>query len=159
MAVDVCPVMVLGPHNAHLPNALDLPSNLTIAMNPDPSQGKVQSILQGLAHLPDQWEAVFISAVDQPRSRIVYQRLLHAFRQHRAPITRPSHGDRHGHPVLFSRQVLPQLKAISEETSGLRHLVNTYHQWIDDVPINSAEVLLDLNTPEHYTRARNQVDG
>ncbi|MEM7771985.1 MAG: nucleotidyltransferase family protein [Cyanobacteria bacterium P01_E01_bin.6] len=149
---DVFPIVILGRHNEHLQYA-DVPKSGTFAVNSDASRGKVSSILVGLNQLPSQWDAVFISAVDQPRSTVVYRKLLNAFAQYHAPITIPSYQGRTGHPILFSRALLPQLYAIQEETCGLRQVVNDYSTTAHYIEIEHMEVLSDLNTPAHYQQA------
>ncbi|MEB3211497.1 MAG: nucleotidyltransferase family protein [Leptolyngbyaceae bacterium] len=156
VAVGVQPVVVLGPHNHQRSAPVDLPTAIQWTTNPAPETGKVSSILHGLDHLPSQWDAVFISAVDQPRSADVYRQLLAAFDVHHALITVPSYQHRTGHPALFSRHLWPQLRAISDETHGLRHVVETYRDSTHYVTMDTAEVLLDLNTPAQYEQARRE---
>lgn len=149
--VGVQPIVVLGGHNAYAQGTRL--SSCAVAINPDPSQGKVSSILTGLSQLPEQWDALFIASVDQPRPASVYQHLLDAFEHSRAPITLPTYGQRTGHPALFARDLLPQLKAIREETCGLRQVVQDHRNAVDYVSMNAPIVLTDLNTPTLYRDA------
>lgn len=155
----IASIVVLGAHNAH--QRAHCPSHCTVTLNPDSSQGKVSSILTGLNQLPDEWDGVFISAVDQPRPTEVYRELLVAFKGGRSPITIPLWRDssderghqRPGHPPLFSRTLLPDLLGIRDETLGLRHVIQTYRDATHYLPMTSPTILLDLNTPELYKRA------
>jgi molybdenum cofactor cytidylyltransferase len=147
----ITPVVVLGQHNAQLQTTC--PDSSRVVINPDASRGKTSSILAGLAALPDSAQTLIISAVDQPRSRAVYTRLLQAHRQSTAPITVPLYGDRQGHPLVLSAGLVPQLQTISEQTLGLRQIVQQYASRIQQVVFTTPEVLLDLNTPELYQSA------
>lgn len=155
----VAPIVVLGAHNAHQQE--QCPPDCTVAINPDAAQGKVSSILTGLNLLPDDWDAVFISAVDQPRPAGVYQEMLAAFEQGRSLITIPVWGtapeeklrQKAGHPPLFSRALLPDLLAIRDETLGLRNVIQTHRSAVDYLALPSPSIVLDLNTPNLYEKA------
>ncbi|MGB3491245.1 MAG: nucleotidyltransferase family protein [Elainellaceae cyanobacterium] len=153
LSVHVFPVVVLGQHNAD-PQTQRL-SDCAIAINPDASRGKVSSILTGLALLPTDTDALFISAVDQPRPAWIYQTLLeaHAHAADPPPITAPIKGDRLGHPLLFSQRLIPELQTIRENTLGLRAIVNRYFSQIQTVTFDTDLIFQDLNTPERYRQS------
>jgi molybdenum cofactor cytidylyltransferase len=67
------------------------------------------------------------------------------------------YGDRRGHPLILSAALLPQLHALSEQTLGLRHLVQQYSDSLQPVVFQTPEVLLDLNTPESYRSQNGQL--
>ncbi|WAL62447.1 nucleotidyltransferase family protein [Thermocoleostomius sinensis] len=144
----ITPVVVVGTHNAYLQETC--PAYVQVVVNPDTTRGKISSILTGLAVLPTQLQTLIISAVDQPRSTTIYTQLLQAHRQSTAPITLPVYGDRRGHPLLLSGELRSELLALSEQTLGLRQLVQQYSAQLQLVEFQTPEVLLDLNTPEEY---------
>jgi len=148
LIVDVTPIVVLGSHNAHHQN--DCPQGSQVVINSFPSQGKTSSILKGLRLLPQDFEVVAISAVDQPRSTAVYQKLLKEHRHYAAMITAPSYKGRLGHPLFFSKKLLPYLEKIREESAGLRQVVQAFYSVIQKVEFDTSDVLADLNTPESY---------
>ena len=148
LIADVTPIVVLGSHNAHHQN--DCPQGSQVVINSFPSQGKTSSILKGLRLLPQDFEVVAISAVDQPRSTAVYQKLLKEHRHYAAMITAPSYKGRLGHPLFFSKKLLPYLEKIREETAGLRQVVQAFYSVIQKVEFDTSDVLADLNTPESY---------
>ncbi len=155
----VASIVVLGTHNAHQQE--HCPPNCIVTINPDATQGKVSSILTGLNQLPDDWDAVFISAVDQPRLAAVYQEMLAAFDQGRSQVILPvwvnaleeTPRQRVGHPPLFSRTLLPDLLAIRDKTLGLRNVIHTHQDAVTYLTLSSPSILLDLNTPELYSGA------
>ena len=148
LIADITPIVVLGSHNAHHQN--DCPQGIQVVINSFPSQGKTSSILKGLRLLPQDFEVVAISAVDQPRSTAVYQKLLKEHRHYAAMITAPSYKGRLGHPLFFSNKLLPYLENIREETAGLRQIVQAFYSVIQKVEFDTSDVLADLNTPESY---------
>ena len=148
LIVDVTPIVVLGSHNAHHQN--DCPQGSQVVINSFPSQGKTSSILKGLRLLPQDFEVVAISAIDQPRTTEVYQKLLKEYRDYSAMITAPSYKGRLGHPLFFSKKLLPYLEKIREESAGLRQVVQAFYSVIQKVEFDTSDVLADLNTPESY---------
>ncbi len=149
-AANVQPIVVLGPHNAHRQTDCDG----CAIINPNPSHGKASSILTGLAKLPNNVIGIFISAIDQPRPADLYRQLITAHSQHNPDITAPCHDGKLGHPLLFDARLLPQLLAISDETLGVRAVV----QQCDRIyRVRYSEiVLMDLNTPEQYQKRRSK---
>lgn len=146
----IVPIVVLGLHNF---KQTQLPEGTIVAINHHPSAGKVSSILTGLKHVP-QFDCLFISAVDQPRSSWIYQRLLQAhLSSPSVPITAPLYQGKLGHPLLFSASVRSHLENISEANLGLRQVVQTFYRQIQRVNFDTPEVLLDLNTPQAYQAA------
>lgn len=142
------PVVVLGPHNCD--RYQDCPSGSFAVINPRASAGKTSSLLAGLASLPEGWEVLAISAVDQPRTAKIYQLLLQAHQSTSAPITIPTYQGYTGHPLLFSATVKSHLANLQEETLGLRQVTREFHAVSQRIEFNTPDVLVDLNTPEIY---------
>ncbi|NJR65014.1 MAG: nucleotidyltransferase family protein [Leptolyngbyaceae cyanobacterium CRU_2_3] len=148
LKASVTPVVVLSPHNAD--RRFEMPPGTWAVVNPEPSRGKTSSLLIGLQAIPQAAETIAIAAVDQPRSAEIYQTLLHSHQQHYSLITAPVHGDRLGHPLLFSRAMRSELETVSEASQGIRHLIKHYFSTINQVQFPTPIVLSDLNTPEAY---------
>jgi molybdenum cofactor cytidylyltransferase len=144
----ITPVVVVGTHNAQLQEVC--PAHVCVVINPDTTRGKISSILTGLAILPAELQTLMISAVDQPRSATIYIHLLQAHCQSAAPMTLPVYGDRRGHPLILSGKLRSELHSLSEQTLGLRHLVQHYTDQVQLVGFETPDVLLDLNTPASY---------
>jgi CTP:molybdopterin cytidylyltransferase MocA len=123
------------------------------------AEGRASSVRVGAAALPESTEAVVILNVDQPRPAEVTRRLLAEHRGRRALITVPVRDGRRGHPVVLDGSLLPEIREVSESTQGLRAVIDRHARLVHEVPFDSPVVLLDLNEPGEYKRARNTYFG
>lgn len=121
-------------------------------VNPDPDAEQVDSLRIGLEAIPAGPAAVVVLPVDFPLAGpMVVETLVRAFRQSGAPIVRPVHHDRPGHPVLFARDLWEELSAPGLE-EGARDVIHRHHAEIEDVPVDDRGVLVDIDTPTDYER-------
>ena len=93
--------------------------------NPAYREGKVSSILAGVAALPPEGH-VLVLGVDQPRPASLLTRVIQAHLEGGAPITVASYGERRGHPVIFAPSLRADLLALEEATEGLRAVLRRY---------------------------------
>lgn len=145
---NVKPIIVLGQHNAEF--RFDDLSKIKKVINLQANLGKTRSILAGLAAIPKNYQSVAISAVDQPRETIIYQQLIHQYHQQQAMITVPTYQGKKGHPIILDRQMHSALMKISEQKMGLRQIINDFDKQIHQVEFATADILVDINTPEQY---------
>lgn len=82
----------------------------------------------------------------------VYQNLL----TFEADVVVPSFQGRNGHPVCFSRAIIPRILRESDESS-LRDIIRSIGY--RDVEVDAEEILIDVDTPEDYERVRQRVAG
>lgn len=131
--------------------------------NPDYQQGKTTSLKAGLRTLvrcrtdavaPRLEDAVLILNVDQPRSSETVRCVLN---HHQDLITVPTYRGKGGHPVIVSTSLMPELLEISEQDMGLKAVIRRHEGRVRWVEIDSAQILLDLNTPEDYRDALDTV--
>lgn len=151
------PIVVIGPHRPSLPA---LAPGTGLVINPHPDYGKTHSIRVGLAALRlhiQTLDGVLISAVDQPRPAHLYQQLRVVHQQERSPILAPGYQGKMGHPILFSSQLWPELEQITEETQGIRAVVQRWRDRLNLLDIADPQVHWDLNTPEQYQFACQQL--
>ena len=122
------------------------------AINADPSRGQLSSILCGLDAIPGEWPAVLMALVDVPLPRADTVRLLvEAWQRTRAPLVRPVHADRHGHPVIFGATLLASLRT-ADLFEGAKPVVRAFADRAVDVVVEDPGVLLDVDTPDDYRR-------
>ncbi|MGH7572654.1 MAG: nucleotidyltransferase family protein, partial [Gemmatimonadota bacterium] len=81
-------------------------------MNPQSDAEQIDSLRLGLGALEPEVVAAAVLPVDHPRVQAAtITALLAAFRTSGAPIVRPVHEERPGHPVLFARELWTELQA------------------------------------------------
>ncbi len=120
--------------------------------NPEPDAEPIDSIQIGLGELEDEVAAAVVLPVDVPVAGPEPVRaLLDAWRSGAAPIARPAHGGKPGHPVLFARAVWEEL-ASPDLQHGARDVVHWHHGEILEVEVEDPGVLADIDTPEDYRR-------
>ena len=121
-------------------------------VNPDPGAEQIDSLRHGLHALAPEVGAAAVLPVDHPRVRAgTVAALLAAFRAAGAPIVRPVHGKRPGHPVVFGREVWGELDAPDLE-SGARDVVHRHHAEIHEVEVDDPGITIDVNTRQEYER-------
>lgn|GEM_PF-114967 len=148
LSIGFTPLVVLGLHNIDCQKDC-LFGSLTV-INSYSHMGKTTSILAGLKHIPQNYEILAISAVDQPRKAEIYQQLVKAHQDNLALITAPTYENKMGHPILFANQMRSHLENIREETLGLRQIIQEFYSAINKVTFDDPTILLDINTPEQY---------
>ncbi len=117
-------------------------------------EGRASSLRLAAAVLPDTTEAVVVLAVDQPRPAEVTRTLVEEHRGRGMLITVPTHAGRRGHPTVISGRLLPELRELSEEDLGLRAVIRRHDAQVAEVPFDDGVVLLDINDPAEYERAK-----
>jgi molybdenum cofactor cytidylyltransferase len=147
-------VIVTGRHHDAVVDALGrdhvMPSP-RIVRNPDPSRGQLSSLLTGMdAVVHPRSEAVMMTLVDVPLVRVsTVIAVIDEWRRSRAPIVRPAIGDRHGHPVLFDRAVLDELRRAPLD-AGAKSVVRAHAHEIVNVPVDDEGCVRDVDTPADY---------
>lgn len=127
--------------------------------NPDYRLGRSSSIRAGAGVLGGEVAAVLVVAVDQPCPAPVAAELLRAAEARPGLVYVPVYQGRRGHPVLLDGSLLPELRAVSEASQGLRAVVQRHAGRLVEVPVDSETVLWNLNRPEDYRRAHRAFFG
>lgn len=122
------------------------------ARNPDPSRGQLSSLWTGLDAIGPGTEAVLMTLVDVPLiEESTIRAVIDAWRETRAPIVRPAIGERHGHPVLFARELFDELLH-APLTEGAKAVVHAHAARVVNVPVEDEGCLVDVDTKEDYNR-------
>jgi molybdenum cofactor cytidylyltransferase len=125
-----------------------------IARNPDPSRGQLSSLLVGMDALAASTDGLLVTLVDVPLVKVsTVTDVITAWRRTRAPIVRPAIGDRHGHPVIFDRAVLDELRQAPMD-QGAKSVVRAHEDQILNVPVDDEGCLKDIDTPSEYESLR-----
>ena len=146
-------VVVTGYRAERLAPIVDRSTKARAVHNAEWERGKAGSVRTGVAAVDAAANCIMLIAVDQPRPAMHLRELFAAHERAGASITLPVHEGRRGHPLLFSRALLPELLAIDDATMGVRAVVERHSAEINEVPFDDPIVTFDLNTPEDFRDA------
>lgn len=150
-------VVVTGVHHGDIAAEIETwPEGWPVraVRNDTPGADQLSSMATGLA-LVDRpgVEGVMVALVDHPMVSAATVARLHAsFAGRRAPVVRPRHLGRHGHPVVFARETFQALRDPSPD--GAKSVMRRFadrQAWID---VEDEGVVLDIDTPDDYERLR-----
>lgn len=127
--------------------------------NPHWASGQLTSLHTALdvtgpssANCANLLEAVVVTLVDTPLATAeTVRRVLAAWRSSRAPIVRPAQGATHGHPVVFDRAVLPELRT-ADPAIGAKAVVRAHGHDVLDVAVDDPGAFADIDTEDDYRR-------
>jgi molybdenum cofactor cytidylyltransferase len=140
-------VVVLG-HNAELVRRGITGGAASFAVNANPGLGQLSSLQCGLREVAETSDGVMFVPVDCPA---VWQetvvRLVSAFTGDLFVV--PRFSGKHGHPVLFRRQILPEFLAL-DPSSTAREIVHRYRDRTRYVDVDDPGVLRDVDDPAAY---------
>jgi len=125
--------------------------------NADYPSGLGSSIRAGAAAVPDGVDGLLVMLGDMPLvgPRIV-RRLVAGFNpQEGRLIVVPVHQGRRGNPVLFARQFLPALAALTGD-EGARSLLDRHADHVAEVETGSTTIFADFDTPESLAALRGE---
>ena len=126
---------------------------INLVVNPDPDRGQLSSLQTGLEALGPR-DAALVTLVDLPRFRpSTVASLLTAWHETHAPLVRPAHQGRHGHPVIFGAPLIDALRAANVEL-GAKPVVHRFLADAISVPVDDPGTVDDIDTPEAYERLR-----
>ena len=146
-------IAVLGHRAESIRPLVESEPGAEVVLNLRYKTGKSSSVRAGLKMLSPEAGHVMIISVDQPRSPKLLSEVLETHLRQGSAITYPVYQGRGGHPVLFSRGLLPELMSISEAKRGLREVIERHGAEVNRVPVDDPEAILDMNTAEDYRRA------
>lgn len=124
----------------------------TVILNPDPGPGPISSLQCALRVLPPETPGVLFLPVDHPLvAPGTVLCLLKAFWNHRPALVLPVYGGRSGHPVIFGRELVPELLD-PDLPDGARTVVRRHRKRALEVEVNDPGILADIDTPADYER-------
>lgn len=95
---------------------------------------------------------VLVTPVDVPRvGAATVASLLAAFRSSPGHIVRAVHAGRHGHPVIFPREMFDELRR-ADPARGAKAVVRAHESAIVEIEVPDPGVTEDLDTPDDYDR-------
>jgi len=128
-----------------------LPARFVV--NRDYDRGQLSSLLAGLDVLDRPGvAAVLLTLVDVPLvSAATVRAVIDTYRRTRAPIVRPTSGDRHGHPLLIARSLFDALRA-ADPAAGAKPVVRAHASAAGDIAIDDEGAFTDVDTEEDYRK-------
>jgi CTP:molybdopterin cytidylyltransferase MocA len=150
MAGLATPIVVLGPNRAEIEAHVDL-SLTKLAFNLDVASGQTASLRAGLAMLPPDAEGFIFMPADYPLvQRSDVMRLVEAASAlPRKAVFIPTYEMRRGHPVLCRRELASEIFNLPFSALAKVALKSDPAR-VEHVPLQSASVLMDMDTPEDY---------
>ena len=150
-------ILVLGCQAPRILSALrsfEGNPRLDIVVNRRYDRGLSSSLRAGLRVLEPSSSGVMFILGDQPLLKAAtIDRLIQAFRRHPLPIVVPLYGRRPGNPVIFGRELLPELQRLRGDTGG-REIIRNNPDRVLHLPIRPQYVGWDVDTWEDYDRTR-----
>jgi molybdenum cofactor cytidylyltransferase len=127
--------------------------DVQIVVNPAPEGGQAGSVRAGIAALPASVDAALIALGDQPLlAPSIIPALLAARRTTPKLIVAPRYRDGQGNPVLFKREIFPELLRLTGDQGG-RPIIQqdpARVEWVElDLPMPP-----DVDTPDDYEKIR-----
>jgi molybdenum cofactor cytidylyltransferase len=155
-------LVVLGPHIANLaPRAEAAGALVHILAQPTPDMRA--TVEHGLRWLEDRFHPSpddywLLVPADHPllRSDVVCQLIQTAKADPQHSIFIPTHDGKRGHPALIGWQHVAGMRELSRD-QGLNVYLRQQSEQTREVPVDSPEVLLDLDTPDDYERLLRSV--
>lgn len=151
-------VIVVVGHDADAIAASFADSGLParFVVNRDYDRGQLSSLLVGLNAIDRPGvSAALVTLVDVPFvSSATVRAVLDAYRRTRAPIVRPTAGDRHGHPLLIDRSVFGVLRS-ADLSAGAKPVVRAHASAAGDIAVDDEGAFADIDTEEDYRKTIN----
>jgi molybdenum cofactor cytidylyltransferase len=114
--------------------------------------GMLSSVQAGLRELPKNSGAFLLALGDQPVvSPLTIREMIDEWKRTGALIVQPTYRGKHGHPLLFSATLVPEILALPV-TETLRACTSAHQDDRVEVPVLDSGVVTDIDTPADYHR-------
>ena len=120
--------------------------------NPDYERGQLTSLQAGLRAIDAGAAAALVTLIDVPLvSAATVRTLIAARRESGAPVVRPVLNGRHGHPVIFGRELFDELYR-ADPLRGAKAVVYAHAAEMLEIPVQDEGAFADIDTAEEYER-------
>lgn len=150
-------VVVVGPWWDETFEAMDLPRECKVVVNPDPDRGLISSLRLAISEGLSRASGVFMALVDHPMVSVETCRAL--LEAHRAdhekivvPVIRQGGYVRRGHPVIFPAWSAPEFFGPEAEREGPRAVLRRYPDAVLEIEVQDRAVILDLDYRACYRK-------
>jgi molybdenum cofactor cytidylyltransferase len=151
-------IVVLGFRESEIRSRL-AGAGVQFAINRDYRKGMLSSLKTGLPLISPRCEGVLVALVDQPMvGPEVINPLVISYGDYEKKISVPTYQGKHGHPIIVSREFEEEIMRLDDaDPEGLKAILNAHRSEIQEVPVDSAAILEDIDSPEDYARLVAQV--
>lgn len=147
--------VVTGAHRAAVESAIE-DRDVTTVFNPVFAEGQGTSLAAGVRALPDIADAVIVLLGDMPAiSPDVIFALARLWREHRPVAAIARYRSGRGHPVLFDRELFPELQQLAGD-EGARQLLKRLGDRVVEIPVDADEPPQDVDTEEDWERLQRE---
>lgn len=120
--------------------------------NPNYKQGMHTSVIAGVCHLSEPYDAWMQFLGDQPEiSSQLIEQLSKYWEETQKGIIIPSYSGKSGHPVIISKNFSEEIKNIGP-AEGLRGFMKNHTNDIQYLSVSNESILFDVDTPEDYQK-------
>jgi molybdenum cofactor cytidylyltransferase len=147
------PIVVVRSDDAELQREVES-DGARFVVNPDADKGgQLSSLLAGLQKTDRPGiRGLMVTPVDAPMvTPETISTLVDVFNNTPASIVRPRYQGRHGHPVIFPRELFDDLRHASPAT-GAKAVVRAHESAVVNVDVDDPGVIADIDTPEDYAK-------
>jgi len=132
--------------------------DVQVVVNPAPEEGQAGSVRVGIGALPASADSALIALGDQPvLAPSIIPALLAARRTSDKPIVAPRYRDGQGNPVLFKREIFPELLRLDGD-KGARPIIQKDPARVEWVDLDLA-MPPDVDTLGDYEKIRATLRG
>jgi molybdenum cofactor cytidylyltransferase len=145
-------IVVLGHEQDRIRAALN-GLRCRLIVNTKYEEGQSSSVRVGLREVNPQTHAALILPGDVAKiDRDSIDKIIARYEQGGCAIVIAAHQGKHGHPILFDRQLFPEIERINETSFGLKAVVKKHEMEICLIEAGSENVLKDIDTPDDLKR-------
>jgi molybdenum cofactor cytidylyltransferase len=113
-------------------------------------EGMLSSIQTGFEALPQDASAALVCLGDQPFIPFsVFDTLIETYERTKKGIVLPVYQKKRGHPILIDMKHRQEILDLSPKI-GLRALVHNHPQDVQEVAVETPQILKDIDYPEDY---------
>jgi len=139
-------IVVLGWEEGKVRSAL-AGLHCKITVNRNFEEGQSSSVRAGLTEISSSSRALLILPGDVAKIDVTSINLvIDRYDNGGCPIVVAGYEGRSGHPILFDKQLLPEVGRINEETFGLKAVVSKHRDKVCLIETGSPYVLKDVDT-------------
>jgi len=138
-------IVVLGASAEEIRNSIRGPA--TFVVNAGWERGQTSSLQCGLAAVPAEAEGVLLTLVDHPA---VDAGTIEALLANSEPLIRiPRYHGRRGHPIWFSRRLIPAFLAVQEPRTA-KDVVHAHRAETAFLELDDPGIVADIDDPAAY---------